>query len=77
MKLYRISQDENNHYDTFDSAVVCAADEEAARMTHPGTGWGRRFLSWCAEPSGVKVEYIGEAVPGLPVGVVCASFNAG
>lgn len=31
MKLYLISQDVNNGYDTYDSAVVCAANEAEAR----------------------------------------------
>jgi len=31
MKLFLISQDENDGYDTYDSAVVCAKDEEAAK----------------------------------------------
>lgn len=32
MKLYLISQNVNNGYDTYDSAVVCAETEEEARM---------------------------------------------
>lgn len=37
--LYRISQDENVTYDTFDSAVVAAASEDDARRVHPdGSG---------------------------------------
>ena len=35
MKLFLISQDENNGYDTYDSAVVCAKDEEAAKRITP------------------------------------------
>ena len=35
MKLYKISQDENNEYDTFDSAIVCAESEEEAKKIHP------------------------------------------
>jgi hypothetical protein len=33
--------------------------------------------AWCENPDLVKVELIGSAVPGLPQGVICASFNAG
>ena len=29
-KLYKIWQDKNNNYDTFDSAIVCAENEEEA-----------------------------------------------
>ena len=35
MKLYRIWQEVNNDYDTFDSAVVAAYDEEDARSINP------------------------------------------
>jgi|GEM_PF-1032760 len=36
MNLYLISQFINRNYYTYDSAVVAAPDEEAARNTHPG-----------------------------------------
>lgn len=39
MKLYRIWQTVNDDYDTFDSAVVAACDEEDARSIHPITSW--------------------------------------
>ena len=35
LNLYLISQTANNGYDTFDSAVVAARDEEDARSIHP------------------------------------------
>jgi len=35
MKLYKLSQDLNNNYDTYDSCVVCAENEDEARMIHP------------------------------------------
>jgi len=35
MKLYLISQDVVSGYDTYDSAVVAAENEQAARETHP------------------------------------------
>ena len=35
MNLYLISQDVNNGYDTYDSAVVAAETEQEARETHP------------------------------------------
>ena len=36
MKLWKIFQDENNDYDTYDSAVVAAETEIEAQLTHPG-----------------------------------------
>ena len=87
MKIYLISQDKNNGWDTYDSAVVCAENEEKARLTHPSEDSSEDCEEWDGidgEPYGswtnyenVKVEYIGEATPSLKKGVICASFNAG
>lgn len=35
MKLFRISQTVNDNYDTYDSAIVAASDEESARRMSP------------------------------------------
>lgn len=35
MNLYKISQDVNDDYDTWDSAIVCAENENEARKIHP------------------------------------------
>ena len=83
MKLFLISQTENDDYDTYDSAVVCAPDEDAARLMDPGkdngtpADFGRQYSSWCSSADKVTVQLIGDAAPGLPLGVVCSSFNAG
>jgi hypothetical protein len=88
MNLYKISQDSNHDYDTYDSAVVCAENEEVARNMNPGSlidedppkliDWlNHPEYAWCKNPDLVKVELIGSAAPGLPQGVICASFNAG
>ena len=39
LNLYLISQNVNDDYDTFDSAVVAARDEEDARSIHPISSW--------------------------------------
>lgn len=84
MKLYLISQSENNGYDTYDSAVVCAPSEEVARSMYPSNGsditspknkWD--FCDWIDDPSLVAVEYLGDAEPNAIQRVICASFNAG
>jgi hypothetical protein len=88
MNLYLISQDTNNGYDTYDSAVVCAESEDAARHIHPAHSnnswlWGHDEgpLEWDASdwttPGLVTVKLLGTAAPGMERGVVCASFNAG
>jgi hypothetical protein len=80
MKLWRISQETNSGYDTYDSAVVAADDEAAARLVNPDGEWNRDrgwMGSWCHDPSEVKVDLIGEAAPDIVAGIVVASFNAG
>ncbi len=37
MKIYKISQKETDYYDTYDSAIVVANNEEEAKRIHPGS----------------------------------------
>jgi len=76
-KLYLISQDTNMDYDSYDSAVVCATNPTKARHTHPSGGTWENTRTWVKDPAKVTVEYLGKASPRTPIGVVCASFNAG
>jgi hypothetical protein len=77
VKLWVISQDVNDGYDTYDSAVVAAETEDEARGIYPGGS----LLSWVVRdwttPENVTVRYIGEAAADVVPGVVIASFNAG
>lgn len=77
--LYLISQDENTKYDTYYSAIVCAANEQEARLTHPrGKGYPFEVSgNWASSPDNVKVKLVGTARRGIKRGVICASFNAG
>lgn len=82
MKLWLISQNTNNEYDTYDSAVVAAETEDQARGIHPGGEyyqkmWEYDYSPWVKSPSQVFAKYIGEAAPGTQPGIICASFNAG
>ena len=80
MKLWLISQDKNNGYDTYDSAVVAADTDTEAKMMHPFNGEDIKpepWSDWVGEPEQVACEYIGEAKDGTQKGVICASFNAG
>ena len=78
MNLYRISQNKNCGYDTYDSAVVAALSEEEARSIHPEGNefWEGKNYTWC-DPSHVKVELIGTTDKFEAGTVVIASFNAG
>jgi hypothetical protein len=80
--LYLLTQGAVRGYDTYDRAVVCAPDEDTARRIHPNgdEDWprvSRPYGTWPDDPSEVTVTYLGDAFESLPVGVVCASFNAG
>ena len=49
MNLYLLTQDVNNSYDTYDSAIVCADDEEDARFISPDTfhnNWSESREKW-------------------------------
>ena len=88
MKLFLISQDSNNAYDTYDKAIVCAEDEKSAKYMRPyntDDEWnGKMEISesglildaWC-NVEDVKVEYIGEARQDLKKSVICASYCRG
>jgi len=89
MNLYLISQNVNVNYDTYDSAVVCADNEDEARMIHPASGYQYasddcikwdgedvKWSTWCAAKD-VGVKIIGIASCNMSNGVVCASYNAG
>ena len=80
MKLYLISQEENNDYDTYDSAVVAADSEKDASLIHPDGSEteteSRGYYDWSTVDK-IKAVYIGEATEGTERGVICASFNAG
>ncbi len=78
MNLYLIEQSENDDYDTYDSAVVCAPDEATAKRMHPD---GRQLetecsSSWVTDPDLVDCTFLGVSADPTQR-VVCASFNAG
>lgn len=81
MKLYLLSQSENADYDTYDSVVVAAENEEKARLIRPDNAeWDNlesRDDGWATKIENVEVEYLGEAKEGTEEGVIIASFNAG
>ena len=82
MNIYLISQTENNNYDSYDSAVVCAKDENEARNMSPIDGtqfdWNdNMWLSWACKPENITVKLIGKANKDIKHGVICSSYNAG
>lgn len=85
MNLYKISQTVNNDWDTYDSAIVAAENEEEARKINPCNHenskiWWEEDInwrSWCYKLEEVEVKFIGVAKEGIEKGVIVASFNAG
>lgn len=82
MKLWLISQRQNNCYDTYDAAVVAAETEAEAKRMHPAgypLDHDGRWASgtWCESADDVTAECIGEADGAIERGVVLSSFNAG
>ena len=92
LNIYKIWTDNWLGYDTFDSAIVVARDEEAARHIHPnGTtrGWNEEtgcYDKWWYEsdetleswtmPENVNVVLVGTTDFFEEGTVLCASFNA-
>lgn len=82
MFLFLLSQDIKNGYDTFDSVVVCAEDEDEARKIHPSRyvekleDWSKNY-TWANNKEQVEVKLIGKAADNIQKGVVLVSFNAG
>lgn len=78
-KLYKIWQEVNDNYDAYDSAIVCAENENDVRNTKIGfeyDGEEDYFNKW-AKLEFVKVKEIGIANDDIEKGIVLASFNAG
>lgn len=92
LKLYHVSQDVNNGYDTYSDFVVACESEEEAMYTYPNENQKWHDGEWYLQcnnggevrwdnyswclPSQVKVKYLGEAAEGI-TGVICSSFHAG
>lgn len=82
MKLYLLSQNDNDNYDTYDSCLVCAENEEDAITITPD---GDTFIEncynynggWAKKLSSITCVEIGEANERQTRGVIISSFNAG
>ncbi len=82
--IYKLSQTENQGYDTHDSIVVCAKSESMAKKINPYgviyksdlKNW--KDYSWCNSPKEVSCELIGFANKEMKENsVIITSFNAG
>ena len=79
LNLYQLSQESSTGPDCYDSCIVAAENEYRATRIHPnGSRFGtpNYFEDNWALPNKVTATLIGVAEPGIPEGVLVASFNA-
>ena len=80
MNLYLISRNDNVGYDEYDSAVIAAPTEEAAKSFIVD---GNEIRAWTRNNSvntkdiNISIKLIGTASPDIESGIVIESFNAG
>ena len=77
MNIYLLSQSDNRGYDTYDSCVVYAESEDAARLIMPSRYAEFGGGSWASSSIGVEVDYLGTDALATRAGLILASFNAG
>ena len=77
MKIYLISQNINNDYDTYSHFVVCAENEEKAKLVHKLDSQDDNYGSWVKDVEDITVEYLGEARKGMKEREILESFHAG
>lgn len=86
MNIYKLSQNINNSYDTYDSMIVVAETEQQAKLLHPDMlrfpefkgCWD--FCGWISldQIDFIQIELVGIAITTFMTPcVICASFNAG
>ena len=81
MKIYLVWQVDNNGYDTYDSCVVCAENEDDAKTITPDdeiyTEPVGPYTNWALKKESIFCREIGVANENQERGVILASFNAG
>ena len=87
MNLYLVERLDAGGYDSYSEFVICCANDDFARNTHPDEGyeWYKserympRYNSWVQVDAidTLKVTLLGQASPDLEPGVIISSFHAG
>ncbi len=80
--IYLVTQDETTDYDTYDSFICVAENEEKASNMLPASyiTWEDAWDYWATSPDNVSVTYLGlvtDTSTHKEPGVILASFNAG
>ena len=77
MNIYLLSQSYNDEYDTFDSIVVSAPDEDSAKKMSPY--WNEQHPEFSEQAwapiSEIQVQLIGRSC--VEQKIIISSFNAG
>lgn len=91
MNIYLVSQNDNDGWDTFDSFVCYAPNEEVAKKMLPNVGvllkpneyWNKdgkhdnKYSTWAMNINSITVKLLGSNAEITESGVILASFNAG
>jgi hypothetical protein len=82
MNIYLLEQTAISGYDTYESCVVFAENEEKARLIHPAQYIEKRIpfegnYGWTNNPDLVKVTLLGVTSKEEKESVIVSSFNAG
>ena len=88
MEIYKVSQTDNNSYDTYDSFVCYAEDKEQASKMLPDSKYATWYTppkegetygrgEWAISPETVTVVHLGTTYDDVAPSVILASFNAG
>ena len=81
MNIYLLEQNDITGYDTYDSCVVIAENENNAKLLHPCSFNFKKIpcksnYNWTNNPDRVKVTLLGISNK-QEESVICSSFNAG
>jgi hypothetical protein len=80
MNIYYLYQNDVTGYDTYDSCVVVAENENEAKEIHPAwyATFGEDRRTWTDDINKVGIDYLGKYEgDNTEAQVICASFNAG
>lgn len=80
MNIYKLTQNSNCKYDTYDSIIVAAVSEDDAKDIAPNNEPFKEYsywVYWAKNKNDINVEFLGIANENIKRGVLLASFNAG
>ncbi len=78
MKLWLLTRTDHWSYDDYDSAVVAAETEDAAKRVQISAYSSEDEPYYCwTTPEHINAICIGDAVPETEAGAILGSFNAG